>query len=67
MKDQAQDEDEEDEEDVEVLDEFPSPPPPGFADPASYSPEQIDALLVLMRGGTGRKSRLLPMSVSPLL
>lgn len=49
---------------MEELDAFPSPPPPGFADPASFKSDQVDSLLVLMKGGLGRKSRLVPLSVS---
>jgi hypothetical protein len=49
---------------VEELDEAPTTPPPGFADPTSYSEDQIDKLLVLMRGGPGKRTRLVPLGVS---
>lgn len=58
-----QDEDEEDE-DVEELDESPTTPPPGFADPSSYTDEQMDGLLVLMKGGPGKRMRVVPLGVS---
>lgn len=53
-------------EDVEELDEFPSTPPPGFADPSSFSTAQMDRLLVLMKGGMMRKSKVVPLGVSPM-
>lgn len=55
---------EEDEGEVEQMDEFPSTPPPGFADPSSYTEDEIDRLVVLMKGGIGRKSRVVPLGVS---
>jgi hypothetical protein len=49
----------------EVEDEFPKTPPPGFADPASYTQNQIDRLVVLMKGGSqaGSKTRVVPLGV----
>jgi arginine-tRNA-protein transferase len=51
----------------EEEDEFLSPPPPGFGDPASYTQNQIDRMLVLMKGGSqaGSKTRVVPLGVSP--
>lgn len=56
--------DEAEDDDVEELDESPTTPPPGSADPTSYSEEQMDKLLVLMRGGPGKRTRLVPLGVS---
>jgi hypothetical protein len=52
--------------DFEVEGEFPTTPPPGFADPASYTQNQIDRLVVLMKGGgqAGSKTRVVPLGVS---
>ena len=56
------------ESEFEVEDEFPTTPPPGFADPASYTQAQIDRLLVLMKGGSqaGSKTRVVSLGVSLL-
>jgi arginine-tRNA-protein transferase len=56
-----EDEDESDEE-MEQMDEFPSPAPPGFSDPASFTQQQLDELLVLMKARG--KSRVIPLGVS---
>lgn len=55
------------ESEFEVEDEFPTTPPPGFADPTSYTQAQIDRLVVLMKGGSqaGSKTRVVPLGVSP--
>lgn len=51
--------------DVEELDDFPKGFIPGFQDPASFTNEQIDSLLVLMKGGRVRAaSRLVAVEVS---
>lgn len=50
----------------EEEDEFPSTPPPGFGDPGSYTQNQLDRMLVLMKGGSqaGSKTRVVPLGVS---
>ena len=55
------------ESEFEVEDEFPTTPPPGFADPTSYTQAQIDRLVVSMKGGSqaGSKTRVVPLGVSP--
>lgn len=55
------------ESEFEVEDEFPTTPPPGFADPTSYTQTQIDRLVVLMKGGgqAGSKTRVVPLGVCP--
>ncbi|ORY30381.1 arginine-tRNA-protein transferase [Naematelia encephala] len=56
-----EDEDEDSMSEVEELDAFPSsPPPPGFADPSSFSNGDIARLLVLMQSGR-RGSRLVQL------
>jgi len=59
-------EDEDSDSEFEQEDEFPSTPPPGFGDPGSYTQNQIDRLLVLMKGGSqaGSKTRVVPLGVS---
>lgn len=59
-------EQEEDDEDVEELDESPATPPPGFADPSSYTDKEMDSLLVLMKGGLGKRTRVVPLGVCTL-
>ena len=52
-------------EEVEKLKTFPTPPPPSFADPASFAEAMIDQLLVLLKGpGVRRSSRLVRLGVS---
>ena len=48
----------------EQLVTFPATPPPGFADPTRFTKQEIDGLLVLMKGRKG--STLVSVEVSLL-
>jgi arginine-tRNA-protein transferase len=66
-KQSSEEEDDDDESEYEEKDEFPMTPPPGFEDPGLYTQNQIDRLVVLMKGGgqAGSKTRVVPLGVSP--
>jgi hypothetical protein len=49
------------ESEFEDEDDFPSIPPPGFGDPTSYTQNQLDKLVVLMK--QGGKTRVVPLGV----
>lgn len=52
-------------EEVEELNEFPSPPPPGFTDPAATSELEIDSILVYLKGyGTKRSPKVVSLKVT---
>lgn len=52
--------------DVDSLETFPHPPPPGFADPLALDEGDLESMLVMMKGGRLRKSRVVPLGVSVL-
>jgi hypothetical protein len=52
--------------DLEVLDDFPLDHTPGWVDPTSFSTDEIDGLLVLIKGGRSKSSRVVPIEVSYL-
>lgn len=50
--------------DLEELDDFPLDHTPGWADPTSFNEDEIDGLLVLIKGGGFRSPRVVPVEVS---
>lgn len=62
--DMTEDTDLSDEDEDEDLVGFPKPPPPGFSDPTAISQNDLDGLLVMLKGGRAGKSRVVPFGVS---
>ena len=58
-------EDQLDEEDFDKLTGWPSPPPPGFADPKTLNKAQVEGLLVLLKGSRWGGSSLVRLGVCP--
>jgi arginine-tRNA-protein transferase len=54
-----------DQDDEEEMSSWPKPSPPGFDDPTSFTKEQVQGLLVLMKGrGMLKRNRLVKFGVS---
>ena len=56
--------DDADMQDFEEMGDFPLDHTPGWADPTSFREDDIDGLLVLIKGGMMKRSRVVPVEVS---